>query len=116
MNGAPPRPVQTPLERMTGKVLARRVTLVPILRAGLGMAEGILDLIPEAQVWHIGVYRDETTLQPMEYYNHIRDRCRVDVAAHAGIPACRRCDGMVVIPAGRDCGSGKQHEDRLIGP
>lgn len=63
-----PRPVQTPLERTTGKVLARQVTLVPILRAGLAMADGVLKLLPEARVGHIGIYRDELTLEPVSYY------------------------------------------------
>lgn len=62
------RPVQTPLERTTGKVLARRVTLVPILRAGLGMADGVLRLLPDARLGHLGVYRDEKTLEPVSYY------------------------------------------------
>lgn len=66
-----PRPVQTPLERTTGKVLARRVTLVPILRAGLGMADGVLRLLPEARLGHLGVYRDETTLEPVSYYQKL---------------------------------------------
>src|SRR5688500_15026068 len=59
------RPIQTPLEKMTGKVLARRVTLVPILRAGLGMADGVLRLLPEARMGHLGVYRNESTLEPV---------------------------------------------------
>jgi uracil phosphoribosyltransferase len=63
-----PRPVQTPMERMTGKVLARQVTLVPILRAGLGMADGVHKLLPEARIGHLGVYRDEKTLEPVSYY------------------------------------------------
>jgi uracil phosphoribosyltransferase len=62
------KPVQTPLERTTGRVLARRVTLVPILRAGLGMAEGVLRLLPDARLGHLGVYRDEKTLEPVSYY------------------------------------------------
>src|SRR5881296_780444 len=66
-----PKPIQTPLERMTGKVLARRVTLVPILRAGLGMADGVLRLLPEARLGHFGVYRDETTLAPVSYYKKL---------------------------------------------
>lgn len=65
------RPVQTPLERTTGKVLARRVTLVPILRAGLGMAGGVLRLLPEARLGHLGVYRDEKTLEPVSYYQKL---------------------------------------------
>ncbi|HWE03196.1 MAG TPA: uracil phosphoribosyltransferase [Tepidisphaeraceae bacterium] len=65
------RPVQTPLERMTGNVLARQVTLVPILRAGLGMANGVLRLLPSARVGHLGVYRDEKTLEPVSYYQKL---------------------------------------------
>jgi uracil phosphoribosyltransferase len=66
-----PRPVQTPMERTTGQVLARQVTLVPILRAGLGMAEGVLRLLPEARIGHLGVYRDEKTLEPISYYQKL---------------------------------------------
>jgi uracil phosphoribosyltransferase len=65
------RVVQTPLERTTGQELARRVTLVPILRAGLGMAEGVLRLLPEARMGHLGVYRDEKTLEPVPYYQKL---------------------------------------------
>ena len=56
------------------------VGIVPVLRAGLGMAEGILELIPEAEVWHIGLFRDETTLRPTEYYNKFPARPRITVA------------------------------------
>jgi uracil phosphoribosyltransferase len=66
-----PRLVQTPLEKMTGKMLARQVTLVPILRAGLGMADGVLRLLPEARMGHLGVYRDEATLEPVSYYHKL---------------------------------------------
>jgi len=66
-----PRPVQTPMERMTGRVLARQVTLVPILRAGLGMADGVLRLLPDARLGHLGVYRDEGTLEPVSYYQKL---------------------------------------------
>jgi uracil phosphoribosyltransferase len=66
-----PRPIQTPMERMTGQVLARKVTLVPILRAGLGMAEGVLRLLPDARMGHLGVYRDERTLEPISYYQKL---------------------------------------------
>lgn len=65
------RPVQTPMERTTGRVLARQVTLVPILRAGLGMADGVLRLLPDARLGHLGVYRDETTLEPISYYQKL---------------------------------------------
>jgi uracil phosphoribosyltransferase len=63
--------IRTPLEEMTGKVLARRVTLVPILRAGLGMADGVLRLLPDARLGHLGVYRDERTLEPVSYYQKL---------------------------------------------
>jgi uracil phosphoribosyltransferase len=61
--------VTTPLEKTTTKVLAgKKVAIVPILRAGLGMVDGILALIPAAKVGHIGLYRDPETLMPVEYY------------------------------------------------
>ena len=60
--------INSPLERTKGFVLARPITLVPILRAGIAMTDGILSLLPDARVGHIGVYRDEKTLQPVEYY------------------------------------------------
>jgi uracil phosphoribosyltransferase len=61
--------VQTPLEAASGwRVSGKKLTLVPILRAGLGMAEGILRLVPSARVGHIGLYRDHTTLEPVDYY------------------------------------------------
>src|SRR5438270_6710529 len=66
-----PRPIQTPIEKMTGHVLARPVTLVPILRAGLGMADGVLRLLPDARLGHLGVRRDEATLQPIAYYQKL---------------------------------------------
>src|SRR5205807_9946147 len=66
-----PKMVQTPLERTTGRVLSRQVTLVPILRAGLGMADGVLRLLPEARLGHLGVYRDERTLEPVSYYQKL---------------------------------------------
>lgn len=61
-------PVETPLEKTAGHILAQPVTLIPILRAGLGMCEGILNLIPQARVGHIGLYRDPETFQPVRYY------------------------------------------------
>jgi uracil phosphoribosyltransferase len=64
-----PVPLETPLEPMTGeKVAGKKLTLVPVLRAGLGMVEGILRLIPSARVGHIGTYRDHDTLEPVSYY------------------------------------------------
>ena len=62
-------PVETPLEHATGwRVSGKKLTLVPILRAGLGLVEGVLRLVPSARVGHIGLYRDHDTLEPVDYY------------------------------------------------
>lgn len=66
-----PRKTVTPLAEMEGCELAERIGLIPILRAGLGMVDGIWELMPGAEVWHIGVYRDHRTLQPVQYYNKL---------------------------------------------
>jgi uracil phosphoribosyltransferase len=66
-----PVKVETPLDMADGMDLKQHLGLVPILRAGLGMVEGIWGLMPTAEVWHIGLYRDESTLQPVEYYNKL---------------------------------------------
>ena len=71
--------VQTPLASMTGQKLSERIGLVPILRAGVGMVDAALDLIPTAQVWHIGLYRDHRTLLPVEYYNKLPVEPTVDI-------------------------------------
>ena len=60
--------IKTPLQEMKTEVLAKDIVLVPILRAGLGMVDGIRALIPTAKVGHIGLYRDEETLEPHEYF------------------------------------------------
>ena len=73
------REIKTPLARAHGHALAEQIGLVPILRAGLGMVEAIWELIPDAQVWHIGVYRDEETLQPVHYYNKLPQSPTVDI-------------------------------------
>ncbi len=70
--------VQTPLTTTTGNKFDERVGLVPILRAGLGMVDGMLSLIPQAEVWHLGFYRDEETLQPVIYYNKLPE----DLSTH----------------------------------
>lgn len=69
----PIRPIQikTPLESTGGGSLQHKIGLVPILRAGLGMTEGVWELMPSAEVWHIGLFRDEETLKPVEYYNKL---------------------------------------------
>jgi uracil phosphoribosyltransferase len=63
--------VRTPLTETVGYEMAEDVGLVPILRAGLGMVEGAWSLLPQAEVWHLGLYRDERTLRPVEYYNKL---------------------------------------------
>ncbi|MBP3381661.1 MAG: uracil phosphoribosyltransferase [Clostridia bacterium] len=61
--------VETPMETTKAKVIAgRKLAFVPILRAGLGMVDGAVELVPSARVGHIGLYRDHDTLQPVEYY------------------------------------------------
>ena len=72
--------VQTPLEIMAGEELADRIGLIPILRAGLGMVDPILNLIPTAEVWHLGLYRDEATALPVEYYSKLPQTQPVDLA------------------------------------
>ena len=74
-----PIQVQTPLERIEGARLADRIGYVPILRAGLGMVDAMLELMPTAQVWHLGLFRDERTLRPVEYYNKLPDQATVDL-------------------------------------
>jgi uracil phosphoribosyltransferase len=66
-----PRTVRTPLADAPGHELGVTIGLVPILRAGLGMMDAFLTLVPQAQVWHLGLYRDEETLKPVEYYNRL---------------------------------------------
>jgi uracil phosphoribosyltransferase len=66
-----PRQLVTPLAPTTGQELQEKIGLVPVLRAGLGMVEGFWELMPSAEVWHIGLYRDEQTLRPVEYYNKL---------------------------------------------
>ncbi len=66
-----PRLVETPLINTQGFELQEKIGLVPILRAGLGMVEGVWNLMPSAEVWHIGLYRDERTLKPVQYYNKL---------------------------------------------
>jgi uracil phosphoribosyltransferase len=63
--------VETPMGQAAGQRLRTKIGLVPVLRAGLGMVEGVLEMIPTAEVWHIGLYRDERTLHPVEYYNKL---------------------------------------------
>jgi uracil phosphoribosyltransferase len=66
-----PQIIETPLTTTQGAVMAEKIGLVPILRSGLGMVEGAWRLLPQAEVWHLGLYRDERTLKPVEYYNKL---------------------------------------------
>jgi uracil phosphoribosyltransferase len=71
--------VETPLAMMPGRKIVDKVGFVPILRAGIGMVDAALDMIPTGQVWHIGLYRDHRTLLPVEYYNKLPVEPTVDV-------------------------------------
>ena len=71
--------VETPMGPARGHRMGARLGLVPVLRAGLGMVDGVLEMVPYAQVWHIGLYRDEHTLRPVEYYNKLPIQPTVDV-------------------------------------
>ncbi|CUS05082.2 uracil phosphoribosyltransferase [Candidatus Promineifilum breve] len=66
-----PLAVESPMGLAEGRELVDKVGLVPILRAGLGMVEGVWEMMPGAEVWHIGLYRDEQTLKPVSYYNKL---------------------------------------------
>jgi uracil phosphoribosyltransferase len=74
-----PMQVATPLAKTTGAHVAASVGLVPILRAGLGMVDGILEFLPEARVYHLGLFRDEKTLEPVEYYSRFSEDKPVDI-------------------------------------
>ena len=71
--------VVTPLTTMTGRRLSQQIGLIPILRAGLGMVDPVLNLIPSAEVWHLGLYRDEATALPVQYYSKLPATDPVDV-------------------------------------
>jgi len=75
-----PRTVQTPLADCSGYRIAEPIGLMPILRAGLGMAEAIHDMVPDAQVWHLGLYRDDRTLKPVTYYNRLPSQPTIAVS------------------------------------
>jgi uracil phosphoribosyltransferase len=69
--GLAPREVETPMGVASCQRLTEEIGLVPVLRAGLGMVEGIWEMMPGAEVWHIGLFRDERTLRPVQYYNKL---------------------------------------------
>jgi uracil phosphoribosyltransferase len=74
-----PLPIETPLAPLVGSEIAARIGLVPILRAGLGMVDPIIELIPTARVWHLGLYRDHATLEPVTYYNKLPAEANIDL-------------------------------------
>jgi len=82
-----PVSVSTPLATTQGHELTDKIGLVPILRAGLGMVEGIWEMMPAAEVWHIGLYRDHRTLQPVQYYNKL--------PVHPTVQVCLILDPML---------------------
>jgi len=71
--------VESPMGEAAGSELVDKIGLIPILRAGLGMVEGIWEMMPSAEVWHIGLYRDERTLKPVSYYNKLPTSPTVEV-------------------------------------
>lgn len=74
-----PKQVTTPMGEARGYKVEESIGLVPVLRAGLGLVEGVMELLPNVQVWHIGLYRDEKTLRPVEYYNRLPTEPTVQV-------------------------------------
>ena len=79
--------IETPLAPFTGKEIGERIGLVPILRAGLGMVEPVLEMIPTVRVWHLGLYRDTKTREPVSYYSKL--------PPHADIDLCLILDPML---------------------
>jgi uracil phosphoribosyltransferase len=75
-----PLTVQTPLAPASGHEVAERVGIMPILRAGLGMSEAVVEILPTVHVWHLGLYRDHETLQPVTYYNKLPAQPSIDLS------------------------------------
>ncbi len=73
-------PIETPIQKMIGQTLLNRIGMVPILRAGIGMVDAMLRMIPTAEVWHLGLYRDEKTAQPVRYYDKLPPGEPVEIA------------------------------------
>jgi uracil phosphoribosyltransferase len=124
--------VLTPLAPADGARLAERIGLVPILRAGLGMVDPIHAILPEATVWHLGLYRDHNTLQPVRYYDKLPATLPIDLAivldpmlatggsAIAAVASLKRCGvrrvkflGLIAAPEGVEALS-KEHPDVSI--
>jgi uracil phosphoribosyltransferase len=77
--GLAPLTVETPLGNSPGHEVVEEVGLMPVLRAGLGMVDAILDILPTSHVWHLGIYRDHETLQPVTYYNKMPGHGSLDI-------------------------------------
>ena len=127
-----PVTVQTPLATSSEVRLAERVGLVPILRAGLGMVDAIHELLAEATVWHLGLYRDHQTLQPVRYYDKLPQQLPIDVglvldpmlatggSAIAALASLKRCGvsrlkflGLIAAPEGVEA-LHREHPDVAI--
>jgi uracil phosphoribosyltransferase len=74
-----PKAVQTPMGTANGQQVQDLIGLIPIMRAGMGMVDGVMELLPNVQVWHIGLFRDEATLRPVEYYNKLPNEPTVQI-------------------------------------
>jgi uracil phosphoribosyltransferase len=74
-----PKEVNTPMGTANGFNASEKIGLVPIMRAGMGMMDGVMELLPSVQVWHIGLYRDEHTLKPVQYYNRLPSAPTVEI-------------------------------------
>jgi uracil phosphoribosyltransferase len=74
-----PKTVQTPMGSANGQQAQELIGLIPIMRAGMGMVDGVMELLPNVQVWHIGLFRDEHTLRPVEYYNKLPNEPTVQI-------------------------------------
>jgi uracil phosphoribosyltransferase len=96
--------VQTPLAKTTGHRLKQQIALVPILRAGLGMVDPVLQLLPGAQVWHLGFYRDERTHQPVEYYKKLPPSRPADLAMVLDPMLATGGSALAALQAVRDWG------------
>ncbi len=71
--------IETPMGAANGYKAEETIGVVPVLRAGLGMLEGVMQLLPNVQVWHIGLYRDEETLRPVQYYNRLPEKTSIQI-------------------------------------
>jgi uracil phosphoribosyltransferase len=74
-----PKTVTTPMGEASGSQVKETIGLIPIMRAGMGMVDGIMELLPSVQVWHIGIFRDEESLRPVQYYNKLPDHPTVQI-------------------------------------